>query len=47
VFDAVMAHVQTLGPVHADIVSVANVATPDQVDDALSDLLTGADRDPG
>ena len=91
VFDAVMAHVTTLGPVHADIVSVgiflknprkfaelrpmqrwvavsfalrrearhptitrkvghdrsmywhtANVATPDQVDDALCDLLTEA-----
>lgn len=91
VFDAVMAHVSSLGPVHADIVSVgiflknprkfaelrpmqrwvavsfalrrearhptitrkvvpygsmywhtANVATPEQVDDALCDLLTEA-----
>jgi hypothetical protein len=94
VFDAVMAHLETLGPVHADIVSVgiflknprkfaelrpmqhwvavsfglrreahhptitrkvnrygakywhtANVATPDQVDDALRDLLTEAYSD--
>jgi len=40
-----MAHVETLGPVHADIVAVANIATLDQVDDALCDLLTEADRD--
>jgi len=94
VYDAVMEHVATLGPVHADIVSVgiflknprkfaelrpmqrwvavsfalnrsashptisrrvieygnrfwhiANVATPDQVDDALRGLLTEAYRD--
>ena len=94
VYDAVMEHVATLGPVHADIVSVgiflknprkfaelrpmqrwvavsfplhraashptitrrvveygsrfwhvANVATPDQVDDALRSLLTEAYRD--
>jgi hypothetical protein len=94
VFDAVMAHVQSLGPVHADVVSVgiflknprkfaelrpmqhwvavsfalnrqathrtitrkvisygskywhtANVATPDDLDDALRDLLTGAYND--
>ena len=93
VFDAVMAHVRTLGPVHADIVSVgiflknphkfaevrpmqrwvavsfsldrrathrtivrkvipygskfwhtANVATPDDLDDALRDLITEAYR---
>ncbi len=91
VFDAVMAHVETLGPVHLDVVAVgiflknparfaqlrpmtkwvavsfsldrkathttitrkhvehggrfwhvANVASPDQVDDALCDLLTEA-----
>jgi len=94
VYDAVMEHVATLGPVHADIVSVgiflknprkfaelrpmqrwvavsftlnrsashptitrrvvqyggrfwhiANVATPDQVDDELRSLLTEAYRD--